>query len=830
MRTDIPQVFADAIEDGSRWRGHYLVFHWPVGDQYIADDDGIEYASGLFCDALIAEWGTLTDSIDVEAAISGTGSQTRQFDVAVVNTSETGWWASKFAAHPPENMEVDLYHAVDGAAAVLVGKFVVQSPIEDDEASGVVRLTLLSINQAYDPYVGTLDPVNQRFYPLVVGSMAGVPGTPYGSHPVAKLDGALAEGATTIKTDRPVLTAGFPTSGQLIIDFDTITYTGVNGVYFTGCSGIVKSHLSGQYVFKSNHEYLFAFGAGPVGFAGPVYVDGAVYTKAHTIYKDRNPVQVGFVGEYPFVREASGAEKASTYSAALGGSKWQALNGAYKVLSSEDYGVRVNGSKSSTLSVSASLSAFTLDDSVFFVSVSSVISDAQIWGSSYYGVSADVKLAGKTFNYSFAKGASSPVRINRTYSTSDQSADISTSIKIYLTGNLSAPGTIKFLGDYADSLSISISSTLTYKDAVKSHFDSPSLNIGQSGAKANPSDLIASLLAKMGRSTNIDSTSFASCRAWFGTAGYGLAGFLDGGLRCSEVLKDICWQSRSYLVWDADKVYLRIRYPLSATPVSYASFLSNRREGSIKRRRQDFTLGSSRLGDPERQDSVVNALTVRYQRDIDGDFAARVDVARQESIDKIGRAEGIRDAYLVPDAAYATSLANFWLGEICWPQDIITFSGALIDGLLDVQLGDAVSLSTDWSDIGQFTGRIASIRRTLAQNSSGRADEWELVVAGVVEAQLRQVTGFTRELVYSSQFDAPLEVVVEYARELVYSSVLFLIPIINSYLSRELVYSSSFDGPLEVASEYARELVYSSETRLYSGYGYGPKGTTPWGF
>ncbi|MGX9727350.1 MAG: hypothetical protein ACTFAK_08530 [Candidatus Electronema sp. VV] len=213
------------------------------------------------------EWGTLTDSVDVEAAISGTGSQP---DAAVHGHAgqhvghRLVWWCSRFADYPPENMEVDLYQTMGGAASVLIGRFVVQSPIEDDEVSGVVRLTLLSVNQAADPYVGTLDPVNNKHYPLIIGAIEGVPGTPYGSHPLAKLDGDVAVGATTIKCDRDLAAAGFPASGQIIIDFDTISYTGRSGVDFTGCSGIVGTHDSGQYVFVNGYEYLFAFGAGPV--------------------------------------------------------------------------------------------------------------------------------------------------------------------------------------------------------------------------------------------------------------------------------------------------------------------------------------------------------------------------------------------------------------------------------------------------------------------------------------------------------------------------------------------------------------------------------------
>ena len=66
--------------------------------------------------------------------------------------------------------------------------------------------------------------------------MSGVPGTPYGAHPLAKLDGDVAVGATTIKCDRDLTASGFPASGQIIIDFDLINYT--------GCSGVVKSHSS----------------------------------------------------------------------------------------------------------------------------------------------------------------------------------------------------------------------------------------------------------------------------------------------------------------------------------------------------------------------------------------------------------------------------------------------------------------------------------------------------------------------------------------------------------------------------------------------------------
>ena len=132
---------------------------------------------------------------------------------------------------------------------------------------------------------------------------------------------------------------------------------------------------------------------------------------------------------------------------------------------------------------------------------------------------------------------------------------------------------------------------------------------------------------------------------------------------------------------------------------------------------------------------MVNALTVRYQQDIEGNFGARVDVTRQDSIDKIGRAEGIKDAYLVQDAAYAAALADFWIAEICWPQSVISFKAAVKDGLLLLQLGDAVELHTDWSNIGVFKGRVLSLARTLGQAApEPRANEWEVTIAGVQAA------------------------------------------------------------------------------------------------
>ena len=833
MRTDIPQAYLDAIADPSRWRLQYMVLHWPDGDQYIAGSR-YQYAANKYCDALVTDWGGLADAVSVEAAISGTGSQTRQATVTLANTSGTGWWCSRFST-PPENLSVDLYQAVEGVAApLLIGRLIVQSPIDYDEESGTVTLTLLSLNQRLDPYVGTLDPVTNEFYPVIIGALAGVPGSLYGTHPLAKLDGAVAVGATSIKTDRDLAAAGWPASGQIMLDFEAVFYTGRSGVYFTGVSGVAKAHDSGQWVFQKEHEYLFAFGAGPVDQAGPVYVNNEVYSGQHTIYKERNPVQVGFLDGFPFAR----IDSTETVFRAVQASDI-ITSGTTKRDEENVIWIERSGIAGSFNNIAVAEVSISSPGAEYEFLYSEVAVDLGVYGGTSYSGNVEVFYPTNTrigiASAPFVSEGSALVHLRESYGVIGTlrfswGAVFNSSQPLRTVASIS-----KFNGSEEDSYKTVLSHVYNNPGFPKKEFfDVPSLNIGQAGLTANPADVISLFLTKKGCAGLIDSVSFDSARSWYHSNGYSMAGPVDGGKRCSEVLNEVCWMCRSFLVYDADKVFLRIRYPISSTPVTYASQPTNRKIGSLRITRQDFSKGSSILGAPERQDGVVNALTIRYSANADGTFNAQASSEVAASVEAIGRTEQVADAYLVTTSAYANNLVAFWAAERAWPYSVLSFTATALNGMLEAQLGDAVSVSTDWSDLDGFTGRIVSIERRVGQLSPApRPNEWNIKIAGVIETKLIvHLSGFFCNRSESFDTRGPL------ARSLVvklgaYGKIsTFLIDRVLLYVACGNTSEFSTRGPLARSLE-AVKLIFlpnSIVTNALGWFGYGPMGNFFWGW
>lgn len=82
-------------------------------------------------------------------------------------------------------------------------------------------------------------------------------GGPVAGGPSTTLNGAISNSATTITV---VSTTGFATTGSLLIDSETVTYTGISPTTFTGCvrgingtgSGAAAAHSSGTAVQQSN--------------------------------------------------------------------------------------------------------------------------------------------------------------------------------------------------------------------------------------------------------------------------------------------------------------------------------------------------------------------------------------------------------------------------------------------------------------------------------------------------------------------------------------------------------------------------------------------------
>ena len=136
-------------------------------------------------------------------------------------------------------------------------------------------LTLMDYPDAPESSIGLTQPI-------VIGQVEDVPGVPVRRVTTTRLTSVALPGASTLDVAE---TAGFPVTGSVVVNDDTISYTGVIPTQFTGCSGINEFHYAGDEVIESvsDHRYLLSDPAYPISSISNVKVagelaDGAGYT------------------------------------------------------------------------------------------------------------------------------------------------------------------------------------------------------------------------------------------------------------------------------------------------------------------------------------------------------------------------------------------------------------------------------------------------------------------------------------------------------------------------------------------------------------------------
>ena len=109
--------------------------------------------------------------------------------------------------------------------------------------------------------------------PIVIGQVEDVPGVPVRRVYNTRLTSVALPGATTLDV---ASTLGFPANGSVVINDDTISYTGVTATHFTGCNGINEFHYAGDEVIESvsDHRYLLSDPAYPVVSINNVKIAG----------------------------------------------------------------------------------------------------------------------------------------------------------------------------------------------------------------------------------------------------------------------------------------------------------------------------------------------------------------------------------------------------------------------------------------------------------------------------------------------------------------------------------------------------------------------------
>jgi hypothetical protein len=112
-----------------------------------------------------------------------------------------------------------------------------------------------------------------RIKPIVIGQVEDVPGLLVRRVYTTRLTSVALPGASTLDI---ASTVGFAASGSVVINDDTINYSGVTAIQFTGCTGINEFHYAGDEVIESvsDHRYLLSDPAYPIANISNVKVAG----------------------------------------------------------------------------------------------------------------------------------------------------------------------------------------------------------------------------------------------------------------------------------------------------------------------------------------------------------------------------------------------------------------------------------------------------------------------------------------------------------------------------------------------------------------------------
>ena len=737
MRADLNQAFLDELARQGRGPRQLLVFKFTAGDIFVSD----QTYTGLpdIYLPIVESWGDLENINSSSTEFNADASATLQMTISLLNTGPDRF-SDNFITENPENIEVDLYQWFDGfdyGDKVLINTFLVQDPIAFSEASGLLSLDLVSKNQYSDPYVGMISTVDHEFYGVVLGSLTGAPGTPYGSHPVVTLAGDIDASVAIITCNEDLAAAGFPASGYVIIDFELIQYTGISGASFTGCTrgssagsswSAAFAHDSGRQIFVYGHEYLFAFGQGPLEFMGPVSVDGVVYTGPHTIYQDRNPVQVGFPNGYPYTRQAG----SDLITADVTGNGDLGSYGGYIVSINESeiafdcdttgYKCRYNQGMVNGYEIANFYWTIQISDAIKnFTELSSAKLDITAWDKRVH----DYLNGGWQLSYQivYIPGGGARYITDNPPSPVDGTFLKQTTINGYNSWS-SFTGAHFFSCRYCSSDTAwntsdaggvrCVLAEVKYKPYIKNYSSAVTCDLSSGTGNTNPADAIEAMLGKIGIGAMVDSASFQTAWNWFDTNSYAFAGFIPGDMRCRQAIKDMCRQSRSALVYNAGTIKLIIRQlNKDQTPIATID-KDNLQLRSISVQRQNIA-------------DIINYVDVRFDAvDVQKDYQQLYTCSDSSSLSKYGKHDTVWDAYLIKSAAMAQDVAGYYLEVSQTPAMFISCRTYLAS--FPLELHDTIELQTDFNKFFSVRAQIISSKRIFGSGKNHQINLFEITV------------------------------------------------------------------------------------------------------
>lgn len=723
MRDDLPQFFLEELTRQGCTPVLYVIFTFPDDSTYAISDRVFQYSPDPadVTQNLVTSWGSLMGTGSADDAAAGMGLHVSSFSLSIANVFPYDF-ASKVTSVDPSSIVAELWFTFDytdvftAGGQQQAGRYTVQDNLSIDQASLTFSIDFVALSISINPIIGALDSSINDFFDVPIGEVPGVPGQLYGYNPLAKVKVSYNAGATVIQCDRDLESAGFPTSGSIEIGVDRIFYTGISGNNFTGCSSVGVDSGVGQFVTLFDHDYVFSFGAGPIQEAGPVRINGEVYSGPYTIDKDSNPVTVTFPARLPNHTETFGAEY--------------------------NYG---------TEDVVITAIGLDLHPNVGIIGTEA-IECRNITGQSFnwWNVVAAQKTsigvsypAGATLvrGYSEVKFGTGPfgrfsARLGGTLYTRNEGITQNTVIRRNFNGITDAGPAVNKVTftSYRNSQLAHIVGWFDYfkvhlewKELVQSayqtreSYDTPQLDIGgEASDDVNPADALLQFIKRNDR-LSVNDTSFDIARIWYDDNAYYLNGYLPGEMRVNEALIAICYQVRSVIIDRAGVLYLKVLEPISLNGIDPSDvFYSELSENVVK--------DSIRIS-WQRHDDTINSYSVRYNETPGVGFNKSFVLSDQQRVSVSGLLDDKLDLPLVTSPDMANDVGDFWLSETREPDLLVEFK-TLLEGF-KYEIGDVIAIATEFNGLGYFKGRIIQVIRTPGDpDSPDGLDITTLIISG----------------------------------------------------------------------------------------------------
>ncbi|MBU1058448.1 MAG: hypothetical protein KJ804_09060 [Proteobacteria bacterium] len=325
MRFDLSPAFIAAKDASFRRPRQLMIFNFPDAGPVYLSDQPLGVADGLSHEylPLVEGWGELQDTVgDVQAVDSG---EIRQMSITLWNGGKPPF-SDYFLAEYPENVEVELYQWFAGLAesdAALVDRFVVQDPIEFDEASRLLNLDLVSLSIRYDQPIGDL--LTKEAWPYAADSDIGK-GIPQAFGSTGQIPTLQAKAALTLSLKASILSDTmtipvyedldellFPASGTVQIDEEKIRYSGRTAnslaVLQRGYLSEATEHLDKRQIVQVITDHTFLLCAGPVTAINNVKIEGyPAPAETYSVRPDLDPARIIF-NEKPWVKKYAEATR-----------------------------------------------------------------------------------------------------------------------------------------------------------------------------------------------------------------------------------------------------------------------------------------------------------------------------------------------------------------------------------------------------------------------------------------------------------------------------------------------------------------------------------------